>query len=185
MSGNQETVADIIAEKRERADEIERDVAAKMASGEMVSDQYAREVIADLRREAARLDAAWRRDEAHAVEHATHHAEAVARRNCRDCVYNPHSENYECGNAAAMREALCEILYVSEKYMKNCPHISGMIYTGIAAKCRTARAAAPRNCDRYSHDEALTIWSAEKENGENGCFDEWLYATAKNEGCEE
>ena len=61
MSEN-ETVADIIAEKRERADEIERDVAAKMASGEMVSDQYAREVIADLRMEADRLEAAAKRE---------------------------------------------------------------------------------------------------------------------------
>lgn len=91
----------------------------------------------------------------------------------------------ERGNAEQMREALCEILYVSEKYMKNCPHISGMIHTGIAAKCRTAIAAPQkplRNCDRYSHDEALEIWAAEKENGYNGCFDEWLYSTAKTEG---
>lgn len=37
-----ETIADIVAEKRRRADEIERDVSAKMKSGEMVSDRYAR-----------------------------------------------------------------------------------------------------------------------------------------------
>lgn len=53
-----ETIADIVAEKRHRADEIERDVSAKMASGKMVSDQYAREVIADLRNEADRIEEA-------------------------------------------------------------------------------------------------------------------------------
>ena len=60
MSG--ETIADIIAEKRARANEIERDVAAKMVSVEMVTDQYAREVIADLRREADRIEAAAKRE---------------------------------------------------------------------------------------------------------------------------
>lgn len=58
-----------------------------------------------------RLEAAWKRDEERAVEHATRHAEAVARDNCRDCVHNPRGKNYEGGNAAAMREALvqCEL----------------------------------------------------------------------------
>ena len=68
-----ETIADIVAEKRNRADEIERDVAEKMKCGEMISDQYAREVVADLRKEANRLEAAVKR---------------------------------ECGNVAALREAL-------------------------------------------------------------------------------
>ena len=45
-----ETIAHIVAEKRNRADEIERDVAEKMKRGEMISDQYAREVVADLRK---------------------------------------------------------------------------------------------------------------------------------------
>ena len=36
----------------------------------------------------------------------------------------------------------------------------------------------PRNCDEYSHEEALRIWSAEPENPLNGCFDEWLYCPA-------
>lgn len=38
MSDKQETIADIIAEKRRRADEIERDCAEKMKRGEMTSD---------------------------------------------------------------------------------------------------------------------------------------------------
>lgn len=62
MAETQETIADIIAEKRRRADEIERDCAKKMKRGEMVSDCYARELVVDIRREADRLEAAQRRD---------------------------------------------------------------------------------------------------------------------------
>ncbi len=62
MSERQETVDDIIAEKRRRAEEIERDCAEKMKRGEMVSDCYARELVADIRREADRLEAAHRRE---------------------------------------------------------------------------------------------------------------------------
>ena len=64
MADTQETIADIIAEKRRRADEIERDCAEKMKRGEMVSDCYARELVADIRREADRLDAAYKREKA-------------------------------------------------------------------------------------------------------------------------
>ena len=62
MADTQETIADIIREKRLRADEIERDVAEKMKRGEMVSDCYARELVADIRREADRLEAALGRE---------------------------------------------------------------------------------------------------------------------------
>lgn len=62
MSQQQETIEDIIAEKRRRADEIERDCAEKMKRGEMISDCYARELVADIRREADRLEAALKRE---------------------------------------------------------------------------------------------------------------------------
>lgn len=62
MSERQETIADIVAEKRRRADEIERDCAERMRRGEMVSDRYARELVADIRREADRLEAAHKRE---------------------------------------------------------------------------------------------------------------------------
>lgn len=62
MADTQETIADIIAEKRRQADEIERDVVEKMKRGEMTSDQYARELVADIRREADRLEAAHKRE---------------------------------------------------------------------------------------------------------------------------
>ena len=62
MAETQETIADIIAEKRRRADEIERDCAERMRRGEIVSDRYARELVADIRREADRLEAAHKRE---------------------------------------------------------------------------------------------------------------------------
>lgn len=45
-----------------------------------------------------------------------------------------------------------------------------------------ALAAPLRNCDRYSHDEALQVWASEKSNERNGCFDEWLYELANGGG---
>ena len=64
MSDTNETIADIVAEKRRQADEIERDCAEKMKRGEMISDCYARELVADIRKEADRLDAAHKREKA-------------------------------------------------------------------------------------------------------------------------
>ena len=62
MSDTNETIADIVAEKRRQADEIERDCAEKMKRGEMISDCYARELVADIRKEADRLEAAHKRE---------------------------------------------------------------------------------------------------------------------------
>lgn len=163
MSDKKETISDIVKDMR------------KPKEGE---NGYLRCYLAEY---ADRIEEAWT-EEKDNIERETcwRVADGVFDivKKLEDCVLRDEGQ----GNAAAMREALCEILYVSEKYMKNCPHISGMIHTGIAARCRTALAVPPRNCDRYSHDEALEIWSSEKENGHNGCFDEWLYSTAENEG---
>ena len=49
-------------------------------------------------------------------------------------------------------------------------------------KVRAALAAPARNCDVYTHDEALEVWAAEKEGPNNGCFDEWLYHNATEGG---
>ena len=61
MADTNETIADIIAEKRRQADKIERVCAEKMKHSKMVSD-CARELVADIRREADRLEAAHRRE---------------------------------------------------------------------------------------------------------------------------
>ena len=78
----------------------------------------------------------------------------------------------EPNDLKAMREALEFVAHIDDS--------SYTTYDVLVAvqKARAALAAPPRNCDRYSHDEALSVWAAEKENGKNGCFDEWLYAPA-------
>ena len=63
-----ETITDIIAEKRRQANKIELDCAEKMKRSEMISDQYARELVADIRREADRLEAAHRRERGDAAK---------------------------------------------------------------------------------------------------------------------
>lgn len=89
------------------------------------------------------------------------------------------SANEAVGNAAAMREALANLVDVIDRYD------GSPLWWHCGAKgvkplkdAKAALASPPRNCDRYSHDEALSVWAAEKENGKNGCFDEWLYAPA-------
>ncbi len=169
MSNKQETIADIIAEKRNRANEIERDVAAKMANGEMVSDQYAREVITGLRKEADRIEAAAKREEEQAVQPQTNWnlKDAFAFANTlanhgwtRDanadaassCIYALCRMLKDGGNAAAMREALKTLLNLayevqdanSEYGPKTSVPTQFIIDVAMAAI-----AAPPRNYDRF------------------------------------
>lgn len=105
MEENQETIADIIAEKRRRADEIESDCAEKMKRGEMVSDCYARELVADIREKADRLEAARKRevDKLNSAIHAT-----VGRSDAEiDRLRREIAELKQAGNAAKLRE-VCE-----------------------------------------------------------------------------
>ena len=129
-----ETIAHIVAEKRNRADEIERDVAEKMKRGEMISDQYAREVVADLRKEADRLEAARKR------ELAKVEAEALSAGGLVEAM------RHKPGNAAAMREALLLCYRVI-----HCAMVAGVINRDDANKAmdayHAALAAPPRNCD--------------------------------------
>lgn len=97
------------------------------------------------------------------------------------------------GNAAAMREALEELV---NHHCRNCPedtqygcgvNIGGLLgfKCTLLKQARAALSAPARNCDVYTHDEALEVWAAENENERNGCFDEWLYHVAaerKGEG---
>ena len=62
MTDTHETIADIIAEKRRQADKIERNCAEMMKRGKMISDSFVRELVADIRREANRLEAAQKRE---------------------------------------------------------------------------------------------------------------------------
>ena len=155
MSEGQETVDDIIAEKRRQADEIERDCAEKMKRGEMVSDCYARELVADIRREADRLEAAYKREKA-AIE-----ADALA---VGGIVEAARKRKRERGDCAAMREALVslrdavrdfrhQIVYtkyndIMDEYTcreKGLPAVLAL--RDAIPKANLALAAPPRNCD--------------------------------------
>jgi hypothetical protein len=171
MVDTHETTADIIAEMRRRAEEIERDCAEKMKRGEMVSDCYARELVADIRREADRLEAAHKRE---LIEVATRAATQGVK------LTNEKYANMPIGNSAALREALKAAELGLFRWQSG--SISRDEHRELVATIKTALAEPPRNCDRYSHDEALQVWSSEKENECNGCFDEWLYEIAKEGG---
>lgn len=145
----QETVADIVADVRERAENAMRN-GERLVHNEAVANMLT--FVAD------RIEAAWKRDEERAVEHATRHAEAVARDNCRDCVHNPSGKNYEGGNAAAMREAL---LFVKQYFDKIDP-FNPNTYTfaqievdHIQDAISAALSEPPHNCDVGTVEEQL------------------------------
>jgi hypothetical protein len=127
---SRETVADIVAEMRDAAMNGEYDDAT-------VNDW------------ADRVEIAARRERDHAVEHATRHAEAVARDNCRDCVHNPRGKNYEGGNAAAMREALEAYLALwNNGTMNDLDKLRRVV-----GNMRAALSAPLRNCDIGTPEE--------------------------------
>lgn len=191
MAETQETTADIIAEKRRRADEIERDCAEKMRRGEMTSDQYARELVADIRREADRLGAAAKRREwTHMKELETKDAVIQTEVAAREAEREAHKREIDelkkqVGNAAKLREAVEFIKQYFDKidpFNINTYTFSQIEVEHINEAIDAALAAPPRNCDKFSHDEALQVWASEKGNERNGCFDEWLYEIAKDGG---
>lgn len=78
------------------------------------------------------------------------------------------------GNVVKLREALGvarELLlpqcHYDIPYSKNC--------FAAVEKIDSALATPPRNCDLYSHEEALQIWAAKEEKDIVSCFDVWLY----------
>ena len=139
-----ETIADIAAEKRRRADKIEREVEAKMKSGGTVLDLFMRELSSDLRKEADRIEAAHRREVATAEKSSV------------------------VGNAAKVREALEALIPVAEHglsartYSLNCTVGATNVKAARAlveqakeaiTDARAALAAPPRNCDVGTAEE--------------------------------
>lgn len=91
----------------------------------------------------------------------------------------------EVGDAAKLRKVVKKVLdavkHLSRTHNDDLPEDVRAILGGIAFDTNAALAAPPRNCDKYPHDQALRIWSAEPENPMNGCFDVWLYAPATDQ----
>lgn len=206
----QETIADIIAEKRRRAEEIERDCAEKMKRGEMVSDCFARELVADIRREADRLDAAHKREKSAIEADALAVGGIVEAARRRESEESKHREevkslqatirklndalteqNGERGNSAALREALQKAAESAAEIMERVRHKDGLAFNTanyIAGVARTALAAPPRNCDRFGGDIDKLREACARERGLNpeedfpDVFPDWLLALAKKGG---
>lgn len=143
MTDTHETITDIIAEKRRRAAAIERDCAEKMKRGEMISDCYARELVADIRRDADRLEAALKRE---TVEVSTR-AAAFA--------INKTNEEWhqKLGNAAKLREALKATLDLFwDIHNLNRSPQSNQAYA-VIRQIKAALSAPPRNCDIGTAEE--------------------------------
>lgn len=199
MAKENETVADIIAEKRRWAEEIERDCAEKKKSGDMVSDRYARELVADIRREADRLDAAAKRMEwAHKkeletrdaviqTEVAAREAEREAHKREKDALQaqldelRPGIEQYRQYNARVVKEfnsklvnaaKLREALKLYDRIFQDRTLVCDCdIVNGARALARAALAAPARNCD---------VGTAE-EQGKR--FTEFCYKNRNAESC--
>lgn len=140
-----ETIADIVAEKRARANEIECAACRN-------PNQFQRELIHDLRTEADRIDAAWKR------EYDTLNSE---REKCRLYGLHEHEKVLKLmaqlkavGNAAAMREAVEAVVRaLSESNDVQ----SALLLMQAEEKCNAALAVPTRNCDMMPNIEDLTM----------------------------
>ena len=172
MTDTNEIIADIIAEKRRQADKIERDVAEKMKRDEMTSDQYARELVADMRREADRLEAANRREiDVLKQRCAELDAEVAAKdeviKRLNDAIAEEQrrkmataEKSSAVGDAAKLREALLKANGVlieaahhnlTEEYINEC---LALIHAALAAPARNCDVGTPeeqnkRLCSNY------------------------------------
>lgn len=182
-----ETLADIVAEMRSDA-EVYHDAWLNDPNDSPESDAVSN-VLANYARS---IEAAWKRDEERAIEHATRHAEAVARDNCRDCIHNPNGKNYEpVGNAAATYAALVKIHDLTNALDEEC----GVDPVEIRDIARTALSAPARNCDVMSRSICMKHFSTIYEGNRDGLcdvqtereknihlyyikFNKWLFAPA-------
>ena len=165
-----ETIADIVAEKRFRADEIERDVDAKIKRGEMMSRTYADEIVADLRKEATRIEAAHQYDVGYATE-------AAARSVVKACADLEEAKR-ACGNAAAMRSALN--IALSTLFGWQLGQTTRAEHVAAVNAIKAALAAPARNCDSYATVKDAAIAFSKRRNNPHPCpdfvFSEWLFA---------
>ena len=76
------------------------------------------------------------------------------------------------GNMAKAREALRKADIVLSQ-------TSHGYHSPVRQEIKAALNDPARNCDLYSHEEALQIWSELPETNKTRCFDEWLFAEAK------
>lgn len=167
MDEKNERIADIIAEKRRQAEAIERVCAERMGLSKLASDYLVRELVTKIRREADRLEAAWKREKAaieadalavgglvEASRATTEKSSAVGDAAHKRKLSKKRPKNGvdfgQLGNGAKMRKAL---LFVKQYFDKIDPfNIETYTFAQIEvdyikAAISAALAAPPRNCD--------------------------------------
>jgi hypothetical protein len=166
---NDETLTDIAADIRDRAVVADRHGEAETSN---------ESVAALLRDIANRIDAAARRERDAASLRAIHAVEIAIR-------------DAAPGNAAAVRKALEDTLFLAKKYVAQSPATSAVIfengmpkreidYLQAVKNAEAALAAPPRNCDRFATQEEAWNFYFEHVPDNGNIIDgypEWLFAT--------
>ena len=217
MAETNKTITDIIAERRRQAEEIERVCADEIKRGVLVSEQFAagiRDLVADIRQEADRLEAAWKREKAAieadalavgglveasraTVENSSAVGDAAHRRELSKNTSKNGVDFGQLGNGAKMRKAL---LFVKQYFDKIDPfNIETYTFAQIEvdyikAAISAALSAPPRNCDVMSLAVAKKVWyikeimprlNGDLPLGKEIPFEEWFVApAAEKEGGE-
>ena len=165
MSDTKETLVDVVADLRERA-EIHWRLKSMMWN--------ASEIEAELTEYADRIEAAAarERDEDRQLAAIAESDEAFAR--CARCDRPERTP----GNAAAMREALEWAAQFVELGVDDDLGADGQNLTTAAEMARAALSAPARNCDRFATElDARLAWKRETKC--KGDYRYWLFAPAE------
>lgn len=188
QKAEQETIDDIIAEKRALADGLEREMAMQKECKElMIAHRTAQAIIDSNRREADRLEAALEREKA-AIEAdalavggivgAAHGRETLTKtlENVNNGADSDSHDN--SGNSAKLREAV-KAAYDKLLLWNYTDRDTARMALVVMNRLNDALAAPPRNCDRpecATTKAATDVWR--KEDGGRTAYYEWLLATA-------
>ena len=169
----QETIADIIAEKRLRAAEMEK----------TLGDQHS--FVESLKNDADRLDAALRREQSQSWHHRE--MEELVLRHEKELVDAKKSS----GNAAKLREALARILGIADHVQTRfaIPELANQEISELKQIAEAALDEPQRNCDRFGGDYKMlhTAWfdwtgspsGLNPDGTVKMTFSEWLLAPVK------
>ena len=185
-----ETIADIIAEKRRRADELE--------ASSYRPHQFLRERIAELRQEADRLEAALKRDtkelrvEIERLKEERNYSGVRERERLRAKGFAiVPKEQLERGDCAKLREALVKCCEIALQWQAD--EAAGVAGTTDKPHARSAAEAVidmefelnaalsvpPRNCDVYNNESCRMAYHLHGDGLMTmQAFADWLFAPA-------
>ena len=178
MAETNKTITDIIAERRRQAEEIERVCADEIKRGVLVCEHFAadvRDLVADIRQEADRLEAALKREKA-AIE-----ADALAVGGLVEASRATVENSSAVGDASKLREALKATLDLFwDIHNANRSPQSNQAYA-VIRKIKAALAAPRKNCERFqTWDEAKdAYWREQGDPCDWRKLGAWLFALEK------